>query len=552
MKNIPFIKRNKPIVIGLLIASAITILGCSDDNPKAKVLLRPVTTMTANLNHVLLNWKGVEGAQKYIVEVYRVTDGANELLHSYETPDTSFSIDLEWDESYQMKVRCEGNGLASAAWDTDVLSLSYPTILGASRTIDTQALITWTKTADFTVTNLTATPLDKTGSETGEAKVYPISNEVYEAQQVIIDELQPSTSYKICAYSGDVSLDNYRGRTLITTGAAEDLVAEYGANLIDLREAAYDEQYFNNLDWSTVAEGTAFILPEGKSYIVNSGTVPELTKSFHFVTPQTLGEYATLKFDNAFRVADGAEVKKITFKRMNLTALKTMDQITDGGMSGKQVVCPEAATYYIDSIKFTDCHIENFRAVVRSKSNNGSFGNIVFQGCSLNAIGNQGIVSTDGKTGKVTLLTFNECTVTNICGIADLRNADSSTGGVAISNCTFCYAPMDNSFLFRVAYGIPVTIQNSVFGASMKVNGKAPAFNEAGTGGQDDYTGRYPFAAVNSFKASDHASTKGDLGLTSANMTTSTLFQDPANGNFKLHSTFSANTSVGASKWRAL
>lgn len=47
---------------------------------------------------------------------------------------------------------------------------------------------------------------------------------------------------------------------------------------------------------------------------------------------------------------------------------------------------------------------------------------------------------------------------------------------------------------------IAVKIENCVFGGSMKIDGKLPKFNELGSGGQDDYTGVYPFSSVNSFR----------------------------------------------------
>lgn len=91
---------------------------------------------------------------------------------------------------------------------------------------------------------------------------------------------------------------------------------------------------------------------------------------------------------------------------------------------------------------------------------------------TINAIGNQGIVSTDGKNGNyINDVSFDECTITNICGIADLRNS-SSGKSISITNTTFCYAPMENSFLFRVDPSIAVKIENCVFGGSMKIDGK--------------------------------------------------------------------------------
>ena len=113
------------------------------------------------------------------------------------------------------------------------------------------------------------------------------------------------------------------------------------------------------------------------------------------------------------------------------------------------MICPESDVFLINTIDFTNCYIENFRSIVRSKKATGNVGAIAFKECTINAIGNQGIVSTDGKSGNyINDVSFDECTITNICGIADLRS-NGSGKNISITNTTFCYAPMENSFLFR-------------------------------------------------------------------------------------------------------
>lgn len=540
------------MVLGLLLSAGMTTFtGCSDDDEAgSRVLLRPVTTMVTDMNHVQLSWKAVEGATEYIVEIYRVTDGANELYDTITTSETSLTLDLEWDDSYQIKVRCSGNGRESATWETDVVTLVFPTILGQTKSIDTQARVTWTPTDEFAITTLTAVPLDENGAEAGEAKEYSVSSEEYAAGEKILTDLTPSTSYKISAYSGDAVLDNYRGRVMLTTVTADDF-SQY-SNIIDLRNEPYDENYFNTVDWAGLPEGTLFILPEGKTYTVNSGvTVAELSQSVSFVTPQTLSSYATFLFDNGFRAAANANIAKISFKRMNLKANMSLDDVTGNSLSGKQVFCPEQDNFSVDSICFDDCYIENYRSIVRTKFANGNIEAIVFEGCTINAIGNQGIISTDGKkTNHINYMKMNECTVTNICGIADLRDSGSGKE-VHITNSTFCYAPMENSFLFRTDASVLITFENNVFGASMKVDGDKPLFYQIGTGGRGDYTRAMNATYTNTYAASD-LSLQDPLGWTGTNLNTNTLFQDPANNNFKLNSSFTACQTAGASKWRVM
>ena len=550
----------KLMTVGCLLSCFSGLMtSCSDDDDAgSKVLLRPVTAMEIVQNKAYLSWKSVEGATEYIVEVYKVVDKGEELYKTETVPGdrSSCVIDLDWEENYKFKVKCEGNGRLSGYWETEVTGVLYRPLsieLGEARTIDTQALISWMPNDTVVITALTAVPMGLETVNSQDIKVYNVSSEEYLAGSKIIDDLTPETSYRVSFYSGDEqSSDTYQARIEVKTVVTENLDEDYGtANRIDLRNEAFDPDYFNKLDWNSLAEGTTFVLPAGKTYVLNSGeTVIEFAHSVHFVTPQTLEDYPTFSFDNAFRIVEGGVVDKVTFKRINLRASKSLSEVADNSLSGKQVICPESDVFLINMIDFTNCYIENFRSIVRSKKATGNVGAIAFKECTINAIGNQGIVSTDGKNGNyINDVSFDECTITNICGIADLRNS-SSGKSISITNTTFCYAPMENSFLFRVDPSIAVKIENCVFGGSMKIDGKLPKFNELGSGGQDDYTGVYPFSSVNSFQANDRTSSKGNLGLSDSKMSTTTLFTAPGTNNFKLNELFTGCSSVGASKWR--
>lgn len=550
----------KLMTVGCLLSCFSGLMtSCSDDDDAgSKVLLRPVTAMEIVQNKAYLSWKSVEGATEYIVEVYKVVNKGEELYKTETVPGdrSSCVIDLDWEENYKFKVKCEGNGRLSGYWETEVTGILYRPLsieLGEARTIDTQALISWTPNDTVVITALTAVPMGLETVNSQDIKVYNVSSEEYLAGSKIIDDLTPETSYRVSLYSGDEqSSDTYQARIEVKTAVTENLDEDYGtANRIDLRNEAFDPDYFNKLDWNSLAEGTTFVLPAGKTYVLNSGeTVIEFAHSVHFVTPQTLEDYPTFSFDNAFRIVEGGVVDKVTFKRINLRASKSLSEVADNSLSGKQVICPESDVFLINTIDFTNCYIENFRSIVRSKKAIGNVGAIAFKECTINAIGNQGIVSTDGKNGNyINDVSFDECTITNICGIADLRNS-SSGKSISITNTTFCYAPMENSFLFRVDPSIAVKIENCVFGGSMKIDGKLPKFNELGSGGQDDYTGVYPFSSVNSFQANDRTSSKGNLGLSDSKMSTTTLFTAPGTNNFKLNELFTGCSSVGASKWR--
>ena len=252
---------------------------CSDDDDAgSKVLLRPVTAMEIVQNKAYLSWKSVEGATEYIVEVYKVVDKGEELYKTETVPGdrSSCVIDLDWEENYKFKVKCEGNGRLSGYWETEVTGVLYRPLsieLGEARTIDTQALISWTPNDTVVITALTAVPMGLETVNSQDIKVYNVSSEEYLAGSKIIDDLTPETSYRVSFYSGDEqSSDTYQARIEVKTTVTENLDEDYGtANRIDLRNEAFDPDYFNKLDWNSLAEGTTFVLPAGKTYVLNSG-----------------------------------------------------------------------------------------------------------------------------------------------------------------------------------------------------------------------------------------------------------------------------------------
>ena len=140
----------KLMMVGLLLSSFLFLVtGCSDnDDSGAKVLLRPVATMEVVQNKAYISWKSVEGATEYVVEVYKVTNKEEELYktETVSTDQSSCVIVLDWEENYKFKVKCIGNGRLSGYWETEVTGILYRPLsieLKETRTIDTQALISW-------------------------------------------------------------------------------------------------------------------------------------------------------------------------------------------------------------------------------------------------------------------------------------------------------------------------------------------------------------------------------------------------------------------------
>ena len=100
------------------------------------------------------------------------------------------------------------------------------------------------------------------------------------------------------------------------------------------------------------------------------------------------------------------------------------------------------------------------------------------EGCLINCIGDQGVITTTNKAADWQSVTMRNCTITNIVLLCDLR-ATASTLDFNIENCTFCYAPIEttsnaNTPLFRLGSGnVNLNVKNTLVGPSMKTTDSA-------------------------------------------------------------------------------
>lgn len=547
----------KVMTLALLLAGGGSWLsGCSDDNDGGQsVLLRPVTTMELEQNKATLSWKAVEGATEYIVEVYLIAEAGDELYKTETIPagQTSCVVTLDWENNYKFKVRAIGGNRESGYWETDATGILVRPLaidLKQARAIDTKARISWVPNDTVTITALTVVANTTGENAEAEVKTYPVTAEEYTAGYKDIDNLSPETSYRVNLYSGEEQTpDTYQARLDINTVAAEDLDAEFGANLV--RVPAGNPNYFATIDWSAVPEGTAYALPGGQIFTVLEEAMA-FSSSVTFVTELSLEDNATFVTSTMtpFVFAEGAHVNSLTFKRVGVKADADLSTSADkgNGFSGKYVMCPEKV-FTAGEISFIDCSFENFRGLVRSKVTGSVIAKLTFEGCDINGVGGYTLVSDDNKDNRrFDEIVINNCTLRNVWGGFSLQKSNNCQS-ITISNSTLCYAPATSGTFFSLADGVSVNIENCVFGASMAVDGKNAVFNTAGAGGADCSKGR-TYASTGSYKASDRSISKGNLSLTDAKLDTKSLFTNAAVGDFTLNANFAGASSAGALKWR--
>ena len=372
------------VALGILLSAGMTLFtGCSDDDAKSTVLLRPVTTMESKKNSVNLKWQQVPDATEYIIELYRSTDTGYELYQTYTTDQTTYTIEnLDWDEKYKLQVKSSSSDRESAYYETGEIAVSYPTKLGETKTIDNAARITWGEGGN-TITAL------KVFAEDG-SEVKTFTDVDYASGEAIINGLTPETKYKVCAYSGsEQSVSTYEGRVMIETVAAEDYDAQYGAGKWkDLRDVT-DPLYFTNPElWNSLEEGTAIIVAGGVNFHFGeqngAKTFTALNKSVTFATGLTLGENAKFIIWNAFALS--TNVESLSFKNIDFEGAindqfetRPVETETNKSFSAKQVFNENGSNTTLNTLTFTNCGSRSFRALVRLQAANDGVKNVLVQ-----------------------------------------------------------------------------------------------------------------------------------------------------------------------------
>ena len=268
-------------------------------------------------------------------------------------------------------------------------------------------------------------------------------------------------------------------------------------------------------------------------------------------------------------VKKDVNIDKVKFESIDMISDKQADKDaflagTDKGFGGRQVINVSGTGSTISELIFNDCYIRGFRGVVRGQKNNDNFLNVTFKGCTIDGVGDQGVVTIADKGGDFRNVTFDDCTITNVVMLCDLRKT-AQAPTVNVNNCTFCYAPMEttanaNTPLFRFATNAAnLNITNSIFGPSMATDGSAGAklqLYTPGAKGSVLLNGASTVLSVaGSYKTNfaytpigADAVTYGIEGLIDFKGSETDLWTAPANGEFKFNTNL--DSEAGASKWK--
>ena len=588
----------KKIIKSMLLLAAVTtgaasFVSCSDDDlPAADALFRPVITTTDNIEQglddnlkpfIIVTWDNYTAANQYTVKLEAV-DGSDTKETTTSELTARFE-GLQYDTEYNVYLSASNTntGLASKPFSLSVTTNDYPTNLSTPATtdlIDTQARIKWS--GAYTKLQVIKDSNDSLVADT------ILTDETNAAQAIIFKGLEPKTTYRVIAYEND----EYRGKKRFTTVAPEN----YEGVVFDLRGMEGGESYITADQMAADVAANpdkdiTYVLEGGTVYKISGGTnIPGTQNTIKFVTGLTLAGNAIFRSGGGFGGVAGQDINAIVFEKIDFISDKAVEgggyEVAtnhDKGWGGRQVFNINGYGATISSLTFKSCSMTGYRAVVRSQKDNDNITNVVLEDCVINAIGDQGVVTTTNKKGDWRNITLKNCTVTNIVMLADLR-ASVSTVKFNIEDCTFCYAPIEttanaNTPLLRLGTGnVDLAVKNTLFGPTMatgKYDSGSKTFTadsgggdiqpyQAGTAGsifltgtvanidvQDSYKTDFPWLDMNTSGEGDPKIYPLD-GLKELGISETALWSKPSEGVFSIIGKVTGVdlSKLGDSRWK--
>ena len=575
----------KSMLLLLAATTGLTLASCSDDDnlTQADALFRPIISESDNIKHALdedlrpymtINWDNYTDANQYVVSI-AANDGSDTRTITTDTTTYVFT-GLEYDKEYNISIRCENTitGLSSKDFTLTTTTLDYPTKLatiGTSDIIDNAARISWSEDAELDSVQIL--------KDSNDSLVYTIDLSAIDAlvTNSIVTGLEPKTTYKAVAYKEDA----YRGKKRFTTVAEES----FKGVVFDLRDLdPSDSKGYITTDQIAMDvaenpdEDITYVLHGGYDYKIGGGTTfPEFAHKITFITGLTLEGNA--RFISGGGMTISGNVEALTFEKIDFVSDKLNNgdvdlyENTDKGWGGRQVVNFNGVKYTLNNLTFKSCTVNAYRAMIRTQQADDNITNILIEDCQINAIGDQGVLTSTNKKGVWQKVTIKNTTFTNIVLLCDFRiNTEKNKLPIElnIENCTFCYAPMEttanaNTPLFRVGDATTIKVSNSLFGPSMATEGSAGGsikpYN-AGTAGSIYVTGGPMTDVVNSYKTNFEWTGREDAatgeivtnpldGLVSLSLDENQLWSDPAKGKFNIIGSASGVdfSTLGDARW---
>ena len=295
--------------------------------------------------------------------------------------------------------------------------------------------------------------------------------------------------------------------------------------------------------------GSVIVLRRGEPYNISAAF--SFTKSVTIRTALGFGNnLATLRMTSNFTVTAGSTIDSLVFRdliikgtRVNRTSFDS-DYILNVGNA-----C------VVKNVKLESCIIKILRGVVRGQAAGAGakFGNYTVNNCVIDSIKEFAIAAASNTSAFANIKLTNSTLykVRKFISLATAGTPASVNNSMIIENCTINESPggavlATTNFLLdynTVVCTDGIAIKNSIIGSVWNETGTLASGMRAVSG-----TG---VTITNSYSTSDFTSTSPVPGLSTYSGTSTALFTDPANGNFKIKdATFAGKNTAGDPRWR--
>lgn len=522
-------------ILPAVAAIALTIAACKKKDliEEAPRIFRPVLagSLSADSNTIVAAWQKISGAESYEFQISRDT---------FRTIDASLQLDsnaavikgLKYNQLYQMQVKAIASDTArNSKWSylgavkTESSILKVPT---DSDVTDEAVRVSWTtkgapvslvkilKAADSSL----VTEVNLTGAD--RANGYKI-----------IGGLLPSANYIILLYSEA----DLRGDAAFITKTQETGI------IIDLRGITERPSVLADTI-PFIPSGSIVYLKRGETYTISSAVL--LDKSITIKSGDDLSttDRGMIYFTSNFNFAANSVIDSIVFNDVYMRS--------DNYSSRYVFNTDNSAT--VGTLRFENCTAEIFRGLVRLKAGNTTVSNFKINNCIIDSVKDYGVFNVDNVTCKAENISITNSTIYKAQRV--LVSKQNSTS-LLIENCTFNEAPLGvtatNGYSYYINYSTSssntvtdgIIVNNCLFGTGIPNGGTTDAVRDVNVNSATTVN------ASNNYRTSDHVSGGNDFpNINTHTKTAAQVWQDPANGNFKIIDASFPKNNCGDPRWR--
>ncbi len=240
----------------------------------------------------------------------------------------------------------------------------------------------------------------------------------------------------------------------------------------------------------------------------------------------------------------GAAINRIRFKNVEV----------HGNSSTADYILNESATRSIAEISFEDSKIHTMRGLVRLQNANNSsvIDKYTMRNCIVSNIGGYGVLHAQNTTAVVSDVSITESTFNTITDAYVFLNTKSNS--VVVSECTFYNCLANGRYFFNFnnnVANVPTVFkfENNIVGKFYYTAATPDPLHSARATNPKIVEA----FALGSYKTADFVVNTGYplSGVSEYERSSTDLFVDPANGNFRIKdANFSGSSNAGDPRWR--